>query len=153
MNNTDRILIVDDDAMMRMVLLDMLKGEFCVELCASGDEALQLINHQEYSVVLLDIQMAGRSGIETLKTIKEKSPLSQVIMVTGVGGIAEALQCGHLGAFDFVLKNQELTKERIFDRIQKALHYRNNQLKLAELEKRNEHLVRELEEFKDLKII
>ena len=70
----------------------------------SGQEALQALDEAESDVVILDIKMPGMDGIETLKTIKARYPLVEVILLTGHGAVDTAVEGLKSGAFDYLLK-------------------------------------------------
>lgn len=86
MANLNKVLVVDDEAPVRELFTDLLKAEkYNVKTVSSGEEALQAVDGESFDVVLLDIKLGGISGIETLKTLKEKKPGLIVIMITGFG--------------------------------------------------------------------
>jgi DNA-binding NtrC family response regulator len=70
----------------------------------SGQECLQVLEKKEIDVVILDILMPGMDGIATLKEIKNRFPLVEVIMLTGHGTTESAVKGMKLGAFDYLLK-------------------------------------------------
>ncbi len=81
-----KVLVVDDEAPVRALFDDLLKKEECtVKSVPSGEEALELINKEDFDVVLLDIKLGGMSGLEALKKIKDTKPKIIVIMITGFG--------------------------------------------------------------------
>jgi len=86
MANLNKVLVVDDEAPVRELFTDLLKAEkYNVKTVSSGEEALQAADGESFDVVLLDIKLGGISGIETLKSLKEKKPDLIVIMITGFG--------------------------------------------------------------------
>jgi two-component system nitrogen regulation response regulator NtrX len=102
---TDTILIVDDEEPIRRSLAGVLADEgYEVVTAASGREALDLLPDAQPSLALLDIFMPGMDGIETLSRFREARPEMAVIMVTGHGGIEEAVKSVKLGAYDFITK-------------------------------------------------
>ena len=105
MSNKNRILIVDDDETVRQSYLRSLEGTSCQVAAASdGEEALQTMEQNPFDVVLLDMRMPGQDGLSVLRTIKQKWPESEVVIITGfptVGSAKEALQ---LGAYDYIAK-------------------------------------------------
>jgi signal transduction histidine kinase/ActR/RegA family two-component response regulator len=81
-----RILVVDDDAMMRSVLTDILIQSGChVDEVGSGREGVELFCHDEYDMVLTDLGLDDMSGWEVAQKIKERSPNTPVVLITGWG--------------------------------------------------------------------
>jgi len=77
------VLIVDDDVDLGDTLLDILDAKgYDVSFASSGTKALHKIEEKEYDVVLLDIRMPGMNGVETLKQVNVRSPLTTVVMIT-----------------------------------------------------------------------
>jgi len=105
MTDKNRILIVDDDEVVRLSYLRSLESISCnVESASDGEIALQTMEQNPFDVVLLDIRMPGQDGLSVLRTIKQKWPESEVVIITGfptVGSAKEALQ---LGAYDYIAK-------------------------------------------------
>ncbi|MFQ5870166.1 MAG: sigma-54-dependent transcriptional regulator, partial [Candidatus Zixiibacteriota bacterium] len=135
------ILLVDDDETYREILKEeMLSLGYNVTHVASGERALEVIASDSFDVVLLDIKMPGMGGIETLRSIKEISPLSEVIMLTGYGTIDSAISSMKLGAYDYL--NKPCKVEKLDAIIQKALEKRNlaqeNVILKQELARRDE---------------
>ena len=98
------------------VAVRIRKRKIDVTTAGSGEEALELIDKQRPSLVLLDVKMTGIDGVETLKRIKEKDSTIQVIMVTGTKPDERSLfdTCKSLGALDYIHKPLELDElERV----------------------------------------
>jgi DNA-binding NtrC family response regulator len=70
----------------------------------SGKEALELLEKQDFDVIILDVKMPGMDGIETLRQIKRRKPLTEVIMLTGHGSVESGIQGLQLGAYNYVMK-------------------------------------------------
>ena len=105
MSDKGRILIVDDNEVVRHSFLRSLQGISCnVEAAGDGEEALQTMERNPVDVVLLDLRMPGQDGLSVLRTIKQKWPESEVVIVTGYPSIASAKEAVRLGAFDYVAK-------------------------------------------------
>jgi DNA-binding NtrC family response regulator len=100
-----RVMIVDDEQDFVEMLAARLNeiGEK-VSWANSGAECLKLLEKQQIDVVILDIKMPGMDGIETLREIKKRYPLIEVIMLTGHGTTETAVQGMKLGAYDYLLK-------------------------------------------------
>ena len=100
-----KILVVDDEPDI-LNLLDNLfthKG-FSVTTINNGELALKLLKRDEFGVVLTDLKMPGMSGIELLGMIKEISPITEVIVITGHGTIESAVDAVKKGAYDYISK-------------------------------------------------
>ena len=100
-----KILVVDDDIfvckMLRKFLIE--KGLRVVE-AHNGDEAMEVFSRERPDVVLLDIRMPGKDGLETLAELKALYPEASVIMVTAVHEEGPAKQAMAAGAFDYITK-------------------------------------------------
>ena len=111
----NRILLVDDEKdFVEMLSLRLEETGERVTPAYSGRECLEMLEKKEIDVVILDILMPGMDGIETLKEIKRRFPLVEVIMLTGHGTTESAVEGMKLGAFDYLLKParfEELTEK------------------------------------------
>lgn len=101
-----KILIVDDEKEIRDFLESFLKRRFSCEVKTAdqGNKALELIQKEQFSLVLLDIKMPGLSGIDVLKRIKNLSPQTKVIMITGYDSSQVIQEVFKEGAEDYILK-------------------------------------------------
>jgi len=114
------ILIVDDEAEIRTALQGVLEDEgYAALLAESGEECLDLLRHKPADVVLLDIWLPGRDGLEVLEDITGMSNPPEVIMISGHGSIDAAVRATKLGAFDFLEK--PLSVERTLIVLKNAL--------------------------------
>jgi len=105
MNKKPEVLIVDDEEIVRRSYSRILSGAQChADAVWSGDEALRAMERQPYDVVLLDLRMPGLDGMAVLKTIKQKWPESEVVVVTGFPSIEGAKESVRLGAYDYLAK-------------------------------------------------
>ncbi|MCG2681664.1 MAG: response regulator, partial [Kiritimatiellae bacterium] len=106
------VLIVDDNREMRDLLAAILdQGGYTTGMAADGETALKKIAKKYPDVILLDLRLPGMDGLALLEQIKIKSPASNVVMITGHGGVKDAVNAMQLGAFDFIGKpfdNDEL---------------------------------------------
>ena len=101
------VAIVEDNATLRQFLAELIDGtpgHRCVCQCASAEEALEKIPAQHPNVVLMDIHLPGESGIVCTARLREKSPESQVIMLTVYKDIQMIFQALKAGACGYVLK-------------------------------------------------
>ena len=100
-----KILVVDDEQAVCKELRLFLEGKgFSVVEAYSGDEAIEAYKQESPDVVLLDIRMPGKDGVETLHELKELDPDASVIMVTAVHEEDIAKQAMAEGAFEYITK-------------------------------------------------
>jgi DNA-binding response OmpR family regulator len=100
-----RILFVDDDADLRHIVKDQLAPqEFVMDEAEDGAKAIAMLEKGNYALMLLDINMPVKSGIDVLKFIKEKGLTCKVIMLTGRVGFSVATETLRLGADDYITK-------------------------------------------------
>jgi len=124
-----RILIVDDEASVRDSLRMIFKKDYEVILAGSADEALVKLESEEPEVVLLDIIMPGKDGLEALKEMRERHPSLPIIMLTATKTVKTAVEAMKLGAYDYITKPFDLDELKLV--VQKALESRD--LKMANL--------------------
>ena len=104
-----RILIVDDEAGIREMFATWLREEsFECETAASAEEALVQLANDTYALVISDMMMPGRNGVELLREIKARYPDTAVIMVSGVDRPQRVRDALRVGAFDYLIKPCEL---------------------------------------------
>ncbi|MFN0157428.1 MAG: response regulator [Bacteroidota bacterium] len=116
----EKILFVDDDTELRTIVKDQLSiAGYEVEEAEDGLEALEKIKHTRYDLVLLDITIPGKSGLDVLKSAKQLRPECRVIILTGVVGLAVAIESLKLGAMDYVTKPYNM--EYLLTSIKRAL--------------------------------
>lgn len=138
----ESILIVDDEAAVRLLLHRKLmnQGYQCKE-AGTADEALEKIKSESAALVILDIKMPGKSGIELLAEIKAEYPDTAVIMATAIADIDTAIHCMKQGAYDYITKPFKL--DEVVIGIERALEKRS-----LEQENRDyqEHLKKKVEQ-------
>jgi len=104
-NQPAQVLVVDDEGANRYSVSKTLQRVgYVVEEAASGEEALEQVDKQEFDVVLTDIRMQGIDGIELLRRIKDASPDAIVILMTGYASLGTAVEALRLGAHDYLIK-------------------------------------------------
>ena len=103
-----RILIVDDDELVRTFFEAFLSERYSCATAGGFDEALALLNREEFALVISDVIMPGRSGIELLREITTRFPETAVIMVSGVDRTQRVMDAVRLGAYDYLVKPCEL---------------------------------------------
>lgn len=104
-----RVLLVDDEKDFVEMLQMRLEatGEKVIP-AYSGQMCLQILDEEEIDVVILDILMPGMDGIQTLREIKRRFPVVEVILLTGHGTTASAVDGMKQGAYDYLLKPANL---------------------------------------------
>ncbi|MDQ2974358.1 MAG: response regulator [Acidobacteriota bacterium] len=103
-----RILIVDDEQAVREMFADHLSESFECKTVASADEALAELAIESYALVISDMMMPGRNGIELLRDIRSRYPETAVIMVSGVDRPQRVRDAMRVGAFDYLIKPCDL---------------------------------------------
>src|SRR5687768_3254518 len=117
-----RVLIVDDEQGIRQALKQVLEYEDLeVRVAASGGEAITLYPEFRPHLVFLDVKMAGLDGLETLSRLRDLDPKAQVVMISGHGTIATAVEATQRGAFDFLEK--PLDTDRLLVTVRNALDH------------------------------
>jgi len=100
-----RILFADDEAHLRdLMQMELPRLGHEVTVCPDGSAALKALERGSYDVALLDMRMPGLTGIEVLGKVKQLSPETQVIILTGHATVDTAVQALRLGAFDYLTK-------------------------------------------------
>ena len=100
-----RILIIDDEAAIRESLETLLELEgYTIEVAVNGEAGLERIEENSYDLVLLDLALPGKSGLEILPLIRERHPSLPVIMITAYGKVENVVDAIRSGAQNFVQK-------------------------------------------------
>ncbi|MEN8182233.1 MAG: sigma-54 dependent transcriptional regulator [Myxococcota bacterium] len=135
MTEARSLLVVDDDLAMREMLDSLFQEQgYRVVQAASAAEALERLSEAEFDLVLSDIKMPGRSGIEMVADVRKLRPEVPVILMTAFGSIDSAVSAMRSGAFDYITKPFEpevvqFTVERALER--RALEDENRRLRRA----------------------
>ena len=99
------VLLVDDEVeFVETLTKRMKKRKLKTSSVNSGEDALEFLGQHPTDVVILDVKMPGIDGIQTLREIKQKYPLIEVIMLTGHANVEVAIQGMEIGAFDYLMK-------------------------------------------------
>jgi two-component system, NtrC family, response regulator HydG len=118
-----KILIVDDQRNMRTTLAMMLRGAgYEVDEASDGEQGSERGATGAFDVVLTDLRMGSKDGIEVLRAVKEAMPMTEVIVMTAYGTIESAVEAMRLGAFDYIQK--PFTEQELLVKVQKALDNR-----------------------------
>lgn len=117
-----KILIVEDEAAIRRVLSKILIEEdasFEIQEASDGIEAIEKIKQTTFDLVICDIKMPKKDGIEVLTEVKSNFPQTTFVMISGHGDLQTAVQAMKLGAFDYISKPPDLNQ--LLTTIRKAL--------------------------------
>jgi two-component system, response regulator RegA len=105
MNEAIRILIVDDDEVLRTRLSRAFAARgYLVCIASNYDEAMELVRTELIDWAVMDLKMPGKLGLELLRDVKKERPNIEVVMLTGYGSIANAVEAVKLGALNYVPK-------------------------------------------------
>ncbi len=101
----ERILVVDDDALILESISELLRLEgYNVDAAGSPEQALKLMEEGHYGLLLTDVNMPNVSGFELLKAVRRKHPETAVVLITGYGTIENAVEAIKMGAVHYVTK-------------------------------------------------
>ena len=130
-----RVLVVDDEAGVRESLRMLLHGECEVATAESADAALARVGEAMPDLILLDLVMPGRSGLELLEELRQLDDPPPVIVLTATKTVTTAVEAMKLGAADYVTKPFEVDALRI-----KIRHHLEHSALTAELEELRDEL-------------
>lgn len=122
---TFSVLVIDDEVDFMETLVNRLaKRKLDARGVPSGEAALPLLDQRAFDIILLDIKMpGGMGGLEALREIRRRHPLTQVILLTGHASLETSLEGMRLGAFDYLLK--PIKFEELLEKIAAALEKRS----------------------------
>lgn len=101
----EKILIIDDEAFIRETLEKVLTSDgYTTFSCGTEEEALKVFADEDIDLVLLDLNLGTRSGLDVLRDLKELDPDILVIIITGYGTVESAVEALKLGAYDYIKK-------------------------------------------------
>ena len=136
------LLVVDDEEGPRQSLRMVFKHDFHVHAVENGEKAVEYARKHPVQVTILDIRMAGRSGIEVLRSLKEIDPTIEVIMLTAYETIETARQALRLGACDYLSKPFDLPTIR--ETVARALRLRRISETVARTQERLQYITDQL---------
>jgi DNA-binding NtrC family response regulator len=140
-----KILIIDDDTSLRRVLEYNLQEEgYEVQAASSGEEGLYLFGQSQPNLVITDMKMSGMDGLMVLKSIKERSPETLVIIITAFGTVDVAVEAMKAGAYDYITK--PFNRDELKFTVRKALQF-------SGLTEENKRLKSELSDKADFRTI
>ncbi|MCK4325328.1 sigma-54-dependent Fis family transcriptional regulator, partial [bacterium] len=141
-----KILVVDDEENMQKSLKALLGREgYEVKLASNGEEAIRLAGDETFPILITDLRMDGMDGMDTYRAIKEQSPQTLAIIITGHASLKSAIEAIRLGAYDYLVK--PFKPDEILFTVRRALEHQ-------QLVEENVHLQGELgEKFRFANII
>ncbi len=130
------ILVVDDSPDIRLTMSEVLRAKgFSVESASDGQEAIELLDNRFFDIVLTDLSMPRKTGMDVLRYVTQHSPETICIIITGFGTIQGAVEALKIGAYDYLCK--PIKPDEVTILIDKALEVRN-------LKRENKSLKKEL---------
>jgi signal transduction histidine kinase len=118
-----RVLIVDDEEPIRKLLASFLNERYICTTAASSEEALMHLSRERFALVLSDMIMPGRSGVELLREITTRFPDTAFVMISGVDRTQRVLDAVRLGAFDYLIK--PVDTDVLQSTVERAIEHRN----------------------------
>lgn len=136
-----KILVVEDEEKMRRLLEINLRDKYQVLSAADGEQATRILRREDVDLVLTDLKMPKKNGLDLLKEVESRNSNLPVILITAYGTVETAVEAMKQGAYDYILKPLKI--EELELTIQKALAYKDL---LAENRMLKRELKRGLEE-------
>lgn len=101
----NKILIADDEELIRGFLKSALeRNNYEITLVEDGSDAIELLQREHFDLIITDMRMKKKSGLDLLKVAKEMDPNIIVIIMTAFGTVEDAVSAIHLGAFNYIIK-------------------------------------------------
>src|SRR5216684_4848939 len=105
MDRTLHALVIDDERPVRDFVCTVLENDgWKVTRAASAEEAFEMLTHENWPIVFCDVMLGGADGFAVLRKFKEELPETKVVLMTGHGSAAGALDATAFGAYDYLLK-------------------------------------------------
>ncbi|MBC86579.1 MAG: hypothetical protein CL677_05305 [Bdellovibrionaceae bacterium] len=126
-----RILIAEDDLDIQSILKDSLEEEFegsQVDTASNGEEALVLARENSYSIILSDVKMPIKDGMDFLKALRDEEIYTPFMIITGHGDQHMAVDALRLGAIDFI--NKPFDMKRVFESVRAGIEMGERVLKV-----------------------
>ena len=129
-----RVLVIDDEPGLRdMLNFGLTDCGYHVATAASGEEGIDMVRHGAFALVVCDIMMPGKDGVEVLEIIKNMQPEIEVIIATGFATLESAVESMRKGAFDYITKPYSLDQLCLI--FEKALEHRRLKKRVDGLER------------------
>jgi len=138
------VLIIDDEeTLAKNIRLYLTRHGYEARTASSGEEGLAVLDHFNPDLVLLDVQLPGMDGLETLRCIRTAARHVKVVMMTAHGGVQAAVEAMKAGAYDYLTKPLALSEVKLLldtavgqERLEGALaYYQNRQAERSGLDK------------------
>jgi len=131
-NNSNRVLIVDDEVSLRRTLSILLKSaNYDTVEADTISSASKLLSSEKIDLVIVDLQLGDENGIDLIHIIKQKHSQTEAILITGYGSIENSVEAMQAGAFDYITK--PFSNSELLMRISKALERKNMRQELQTL--------------------
>ncbi|HEY6085329.1 MAG TPA: response regulator, partial [Nitrospira sp.] len=99
------VLLIDDEPLMRLSMTDALRAVgYDVRAAATGQEGMDLLSQAIFDIVITDFRLPGADGLQLLQACKQRSPCTEVIVITAHGSVETAVEAMKRGAYDFITK-------------------------------------------------
>lgn len=134
-DNETHILIIDDELPIRQMLGELLGEKYSCTTACCAEDALSLLENENFNLVLSDIEMGGMSGIELIPSVRRSQPDAVVMLISGNQTIESAIEAMRVGAFDYIQKPFDLEHVEVV--VERAL--KHHQL-LADKRRYESHL-------------
>ncbi len=131
MDRNAKILVIDDDENIRNTMKTILEDEgYVVDLAATGSEAIEKTQKTAYNLALLDIRLPDMEGVELLKLMKDPTPRTRKIMVTGYPSMQNAITALNKNADAYIIK--PVNVEMLLKIVKEQLQMQENERQFAE---------------------
>ena len=132
-----KILILEDEVAIRRALkrvLEQMDKTYQIDEAVDGVDGIEKIKNKDYDLVLCDIKMPKKDGIEVLEEAKKIKPETTFVMISGHGGLETAVDSMRLGAFDYIQKPPDLN--RLMTSVNNALKHKDLVVENKQLKKK-----------------
>src|SRR5258708_2191002 len=135
-NGPQRVLVIDDEAGLRdMLVFGLTDRGYHVVPASSGEDGVEKAKHENFDLMVCDIMMPGKSGVEVLAEVKAIQPDIEVVMATGYATLETAVESMKRGAFDYIPKPYGLDQLCVI--FEKALERRRLKAQVGKLQELN----------------
>lgn len=140
-----RVLVVEDNTTMREGIVEVLAREnFHVESVSSGVESLERLQRQPFDLVITDYKMSPLDGLAVLKSVKDITAETDVVLITAFGTVDVAVEAMKLGAVDFITK--PFSPDELQIRIDKILNLQKERRRFRQTDEENRYLREEIQD-------